>query len=402
MSFNPKNILFSTALVIIAAISCNNQTKDAEKAHADSLAAAEKQKETIAPFTDNNFNMAARYIAGLNQLSENEYSAWEKKPEWIAYKNQIDSAWEKLEKTRFNTMEQWYEENFSATRKTEDQVYYPFSGPDWLNIYQIYPNASSYVMAGLEPVGNIPNPTSMTKPNELANNLNGFYKGFRTIKEWGYYVTSFMGKDLNLTKLKGVIPIDYLFMVRMGCSIDKVELLSLDSTGKASVVTNLPNDKMNMRGCRITFHHKNNKPATLTYFEGNLEDMDSKAYGHTYIKNYENYVRANVKSANSYLKAASYLLYNETFSKSLYLLLDVSKTMLTDESGVPYDKIDRSKWDISLYGRYFKPTKDFTWIKQPALSRDYTADSSNIKQIPFFTGYHRVLGQSNLQFYRKK
>jgi hypothetical protein len=254
----------------------------------------------------------------------------------------------------------------------------------------------------LEPVGTIPSPLAMTKQDELKNNLAGFYKGFRTIKEWGYYVTSYMGKDLNLTKLRGVIPIDYVFMVRMGCSIDKVEYLSLDSTGKASVVAELSADKANMKGCRITFHHKNNKQATLDYFEGNLEDMDSKAYGHTYIKNYENYVRGNVKNANSYLKAASYLLYNETFSKSLYLLLDVSKTMLTDESGVPYDKIDRSKWNITLYGKYFKPTKDFTWISQPALKRDYAADSANIREIPFFTGYHRVLGQSNLQFYIKK
>ncbi len=314
----------------------------------------------------------------------------------------MDSAWDKLLKTRFHVMESFYEENFSTYRKSEDNVYYPFSGPDFLNIYQVYNNSSFYVMAGLEPVGTIPSPMSMTKQNELGNNLTGFLKGFRTIKEWGYYVTSYMGKDLNLTKLKGVIPIDYLFMIRMGCSIEKVEYLSLDENGKTNVVSELPNDKINMRGCRITFRHKNDKIATLDYFEGNLEDMDSKAYGHTYIKNYETYVRANVKNANSYLKAASYLLYNETFSKSLYLLLDVSKTILTDESGVPYDKIDRSKWNIALYGTYFKPTKDFTWITQPALKSDYMKDSASIKPIPFFTGYHRVLGQSNLQFYIKK
>ena len=157
-----------------------------------------------------------------------------------------------------------------------------------------------------------------------------------------------------------------------------------------------------MHGCRITFRHKDNKPGVLTYFEGNLEDVDSKAYGHSYIKNYGNYVRANVKNANSYLKAASYLLYSKTFINSLHLLLDVSKTMLADESGVPYDKIDRSKWDITLYGTYRKPIKYFTWISQPELKRAYEKDSSSIKQIPFFTGYHREIGQSNLQFYIKK
>ncbi len=389
-----------TVLFSIALVSCKNQAGSNENKTTDSTATP--NKTDVAPFTDNSYNKAARFIAGLNQLSPNEYSEWEKKPEWIAYKTQMDSAWGKLQASRFSVMEKFYQENIGEFTKSEENVYYPFSGPDFLNIYQVYPHGSSYVMAGLEPVGAIPAPLTMTGNNELKNNLQGFSKGFRTVKEWGYYVTSYMSKDLNLTKLKGVIPIYYLFMVRMGCSIEKVELLSLDEAGKANVVDGLPNDKMNMRGCRVTFRHADNKVASLTYFEGNLEDMDSKGYGHSFIKNYESYVRANVKNANAYLKAASYLLYNETFSKSLYLLLDISKTMLTDESGVPYDKIDRNKWKISLFGKYYPPTKDFPWIKQPALKGDYIKDSANIKQIPFFTGYHRNLGQSNLQFYIKR
>jgi hypothetical protein len=401
MNFKSNNIIFTTALVVIAAISCHNQASKKDNSKTDSTD-AQKKEAAVAPFADNNFNRAARYIAGMNQLSENEYSAWEKKPEWIAYKSQMDSAWDKMQSSRFTVMTNFYEENFSSYRKSEDNVYYPFSGPDWVNIYLAYPNGSSYTMAGLEPVGNIPNPLALTKPSELKNALTSFSKGFRTLKEWGYYVTSWMGRDLNTAKLNGVIPIDYLFMIRMGCSIDNVEFLSLDENGKANVVSNLPADKINMKGVRITFRHANKKQSVMNYFTGNLADADSPDYGHSYIKNYESYVKANVKNANSYLKASSYLLYNATFSKSLYLLLDCSKTILTDESGVPYDIIDRSKWDITLFGKYFKPTKDFTWIKQPALKADYTAASATIKPIPFFTGYHRILGESNLQFYVKK
>ncbi len=400
MNFKSKNKIFTALLLAVAVLSCNNQAAKKDTSQADSVE-AQKQKIASTPFADNSFNKAARFIAGVKQLSENEYSAWEKKPEWIAYKNKMDSAWEKLDKTRFSVMNKFYTESLGDNTKSEENVYYPFSGPDFLNIYQVYPNSSSYVMAGLEKVYNIPNPLSLTA-TELRTNFAGFYKGFRTIKDWGYYVTSYMGHDLNLTKLKGVIPIDYLYMIRMGCSIDKVELISLDESGKANVVDGLPNDKTNMPGCRITFRHTNNKIATLTYFEGNLADVDSKDYGHTFIKNYDNYVRTYVKNANSYLKAASYLLYGEAFSKSLYLLLDVSKTILTDESGVPYDKIDRSKWTISLFGKYYPPTKDFPWIRQPVLKSDYIKDSASIKPIPFFTGYHRNMGQSNLQFYMKK
>jgi hypothetical protein len=401
MNFKSGNILLTVILMVIAAFSCNNQANNKSGTNADSLA-NQKAVSQVPAFEDNNFNRAARFIAGVNQLSENEYSAWEKKPEWIQYKNQMDSAWDKMQSSRFTLMTKFYGENFSKSRDMENDIYYPFSGPDWINIYLAYPNGKSYTMAGLEPVGNIPNPLGLTKPNELKNALASFSKGFRSLKEWGYYVTSWMGKDLNTTKLNGVIPIDYLFMVRMGCSIENVELLSLDVNGKANVVTNLPADKINMKGVRITFRHANNKRSVMNYFTGNLADSDSPDYGHTYIKNYESYVRENVKNGDSYLKAASYLLYNETFSKSLYLLLDCSKTILTDESGVPYDKIDRSKWNISLYGKYFKPTRDFTWITQPSLKADYIKDSASIKPIPFFTGYHRNLGESNLQFYEKK
>jgi hypothetical protein len=392
------NRLILASAIFVALASCNNSGK-AKAQQSDSADVKKAEKPT--EFKDNSFNKAARYIAGMPQLSQNEYSEWEKKPEWIAYKNQMDSTWDYLEKSRFSVMDKFYKENFGDYMGSDANVYYPFAGPDFLNIYQLYNHSSSYLLAGLEPINAIPTPMSMNEA-DIKHDFPAFYHGFRTLKTWGYYVTSYMGKDLNLRRLKGVIPIYYAFMVRMGCSIEKVELLSLDPSGKATVVDGLPNDKINMKGCRVTFRHPDGKVSTLTYFEGNLADGDSEAYGHTFIQNYQNYVKANSNNANSYLKAASYLLYDPNFTKSLYLLLDVSKTILTDESGVPYDMIDRSKWDVKLYGKYFPPTKDFKWIKQPALKADYMKDSSNVKSIPFFTGYHRNMGESNLQFYIKK
>src|SRR5690606_2398532 len=61
--------------------------------------------------------------------------------------------WKKKREQRLDRFQQWCEQNMPAEHKATRPVFYPFAGADFITISTIYPNAPTYIMAGLEPEG---------------------------------------------------------------------------------------------------------------------------------------------------------------------------------------------------------------------------------------------------------
>lgn len=401
MKINLHPFVLASILLVVSVLSCNNQNSAPKKNDkADSSAAAKPQGAATVTFTDNEYNKAARYIAGLKQLSENEYATWEAKPEWVSYSKRIDSLWESLETKRFTVMRKFYNDEFGSSRNEERPVFYPFSGPDWLNISLAFPNGSQYVMNGLEPVGNIPEPARLTGNGELSRSLNDLLKGLRTLNERGYFITSYMSGDLTRNKLNGVLPIMYFLLARTHCNIMNVEYVGLDSTGAEHKLASVSDEssKKYIRGAKIVFQNDSTKKqGTIYYFTGDVSNTGFKKNS-----GYFNFVKNNFKETNTYMKAASYLLYDPTMTMMNELVLSQTHTLLTDDSGMKYANVNNGRWDIKLYGKYTGPTKDFPWTKQQELIAYYAEHAAEIKAIPFGTGYHWKEGESNLMFCIKK
>jgi hypothetical protein len=91
------------------------------------------------------------------------------------------------------------------------------------------------------------------------------------------------------------------------------------------------------------------------------------------------------------------LLHYAFFSSFRDLILGKSKTILEDDTGIPYKYLPRDKWDVSLYGVYVKPVDDFSGVFQTDLQSAYK-DSlrTKPKRLPFSLGYHWGTNQQNL------
>jgi len=89
----------------------------------------------------------------------------------------------------------------------------------------------------------------------------------------------------------------------------------------------------------------------------------------------------------TFIKAGSYLLHWEDFSTLRSLILDRSLFVLEDDTAVPYRFFKRGGWDVTLFGRYTTPVKDFTNVEQMDLRAAYEDPSGSVKPLPFHFGY---------------
>ena len=65
----------------------------------------------------------------------------------------FDTAFDNLDKGQLSKIRAWSAANLSTPKPV---MFYMFGGPDFLYADAFFPNATTYVLSGLEPVGQIP------------------------------------------------------------------------------------------------------------------------------------------------------------------------------------------------------------------------------------------------------
>ncbi len=73
----------------------------------------------------------------------------------------------------------------------------------------------------------------------------------------------------------------------------------------------------------------------------------------------------------TYLKAASYLLYEDYFSTIRGAILDNSVGVVEDDSGIPLKDFNPAQWTVIPYGNYTGPINLFKEKYQPDLTDFY-------------------------------
>jgi hypothetical protein len=98
----------------------------------------------------------ARFLAGLSPSPNSPLAALTKDPAWLSHARYFDSIFAREESAHLSKVRE-----FSKKYLTDkhDTMLYMFSGPDFLYATSFFPNASTYVLAGLEPVGAVPDLT---------------------------------------------------------------------------------------------------------------------------------------------------------------------------------------------------------------------------------------------------
>ena len=106
-----------------------------------------------------------------------------------------------------------------------------FSGPDFLYVDAFFPNRTTYVMSGLEPVGQVPVVTDASR-RSMGYALAGLRQSVGSSLDYSFFRTKQMRATFSSNRLKGVLPVIYLFLARSGKTIHEVTLIGIDADGQ--------------------------------------------------------------------------------------------------------------------------------------------------------------------------
>ena len=292
-------------------------------------------------------------------------------------------------RNRMQTMETWRLQEMKIPAANRKTLIYPFSGPDLLNAYVLFPDHAKYIFFSLERPGALPDLESIT-PVQFARLLQDIRGAFREIFERNYFITSYMNKQLTTPWLRGSVPVMATMMALMNLQIVRIEPLDLfPELTRLYENPDIERPRVLLRGVRIEFAQGNGNVQQLYYFSLDASDKALK-----YYPDFMNWVTQN-RPASALLKSASYLLHDNQFARSRSMILETADYLIEDDTGLPFRFISQSPWTVKLYGKYHKPIKPMEYGYQKDLDAAFKG-KVQVTELPFPFGYHWRGSQSGL------
>jgi hypothetical protein len=331
-------------------------------------------------------NDTARLLAGMQPPSDSPLLVLTRERAWQEHANHFNSIFAKLKSHQLTRIQNW-----SRARLTSPSpvLFYMFSGPDFLYANAFFPAASTYVMSGLEPTGPVPDMTKLSR-EARARGYRNIEQSLRSIASYGFFQTIDMRHNLAATGVTGTLPIIYVFLARSGKTIRDVSLIRLDENGTAQPDGYSWRDAdgaSSARGVKIDFVSEDGRPQTLYYFSANVDNDGFKANGFARFCE-------RLGTGDALVKSASYLMHRAHFSDVRNFLLEHSRLILQDDSGVPVNWFDHAGWQLRPFGHYSGPIALFANRHQPKLSQLFK--QSDVEAIDFAIGYRWHPRSSNL------
>jgi hypothetical protein len=322
----------------------------------------------------------ARILAGIEPRADSPLAGLTREAGWRQHARSFDAAWASLEVRQLSKIRVWSEKNITRHQKT---MLYMFSGPDFLYANVFFPDAATYVLSGLEPVGEIPD-VSRLRRGSLSGALAHIRSSLGSVMNYSFFITRHMRGQLRSGTLTGTLPLLYVFLARSGKTITNVSLVTLDKEGMELPAGEAP-AKGAPSGVKLAFAGNDGAPRTLYYFSTDLSDNGVSNSG--FLKFCE-----RLGAADSFVKSASYLLHSGNFSKVRDFLLAQSATVLQDDSGIPVRYFAPDQWKLRPFGHYVGPISIFAGRYQSQLSHIF----HRAPPIDFGVGYRWRLRESNL------
>ncbi|MGJ5177022.1 hypothetical protein ACQR16_01705 [Bradyrhizobium oligotrophicum] len=322
----------------------------------------------------------ARVLAGMAPSAGSPLAALTQDPAWRRHAAFFDNAFSQLDQRQLSKIRIWTDANLAAPRPA---MFYFFSGPDFLYADAFAPKATTYVLAALEPVGPIPDLTSLPR-GSVGPALSYVERSLQSVLSFSFFITKNMKVDLRDGEIEGTLPILYVFLARTGKTIRSASLVWLDESGALRAANEVPTRNAT-KGARIVFAGSDGVEKTLYYFSTDLSDSGVKASG--FLKFCE-----PLAPGNSLLKSASYLLHLSGFSQVRSWLLKNSTSIIQDDSGIPLASYDSRAWQFFPFGRYAGPIDKFPGMYQNSYARLF----ERAQPLDFGIGYRWRTRESNV------
>ena len=334
---------------------------------------ADFDMERSAKLTD-----TAKLLAGMKLGEGSAIADLQNTNAWSQQNSFFENAWSQLESQQLSKVRTWSDAELPSINATSPQIFYPFSGPDFLYAYSLFPNAKEYVLVGLEPPGTLDDFEQLSA-SAVNGKLQGARESLYAILKFSFFRTKDMAVDLSQ---QGVLPVLLVFMARTNNKILDLQYVALDKDAQIQVLSQgIAAGKDAIPGVKISFvpEGKSN-PRDLYYFSTDLSDA-----GLAKTPQFAKFIKTK-DAPVTYLKAASYLMHYEEFTDIRNLILSQSSHVLQDDSGMPFRHFESSKWDMKFYGNYIGAIPLFAEFYQKDLRNIY-AQGSGIKPINFGIGY---------------
>lgn len=342
------------------------------------------QTQTIAPGPESfepvggqaSANDIARFLAGRPVDRGAVLSQMQQTGNYQDHARDMATNWRVFASKRTGRQRDWAAANIQPVIGNPRVLLYPFGGPDLLHATALFPQASNYILLGLEPAGGLPN-LDTADPGAVMGALNRLNTAMDAQLKTGYFITKDMKNDLSGGPMPGVTPILLASLALMDATVQSVE--PLNAAGRT--------------GVDIRFRLPGGGSRRAIYVSGDLSNGGFNASYRSWISSYGGSV--------AYFKAASYLMHDSGFSGIRDWILGNCSGVVQDDSGIPYRYYDSSKWNIRLFGDYNSPIELFAKHSQSDLRAAYQTIGGG-PPIPFGSGYHMRADNANLMIATKK
>lgn len=317
-------------------------------------------------------NDVARYLAGLPVDADSPLAPFTQEPGWRAHAQQLNAAWARLDAGQLSKIRDWSAAHLTSPSET---LLYMFSGPDYLYARAFYPHARTYVLAGLEPPGAVPNLLGMSQ-TARQRGLDNLRQSMKTILHASFFITADMEKELRGQGFLGALPVILVFLARSGMEVRAIDYVRMTDDGAAEIVASPPSARPS--GVKISFYDREAAlERTLFFFS---VDLANAALHGGFVK----FLKSRAPS-DAFFKSASYLVHGANFSKIRNVILESSRHIVQDDTGVRLDDYNKDQWRLRPFGRYAGPIPIFKEMYQPSMARFFAEQKA--EPISFHLGY---------------
>jgi hypothetical protein len=330
----------------------------------------------------------AKFLAGMAPPPQSRLHPLTNEPNWRAAAARFNAGWSGLERVQIPRIKTWSAKHLVPDARV---LVYLFSGPDFIYADALFPDARSYVLAGLEPVGEMPDILALS-PSAREHALECIRAPFAHFQNYGVFFTAELKSVEENCELKGNLPLLLVALARTRKAIRSIRFVQIDPGGALEPATSGGGTNV-IAGVQIDFADTKGRLHSLYYFKADLSDAGAATRG---LLNF----CASLGRASSLLKGASYLLHQQRFSETRDFLLKHSTTIVQDDTGVPLKYFERDRWTVRPYGDYQIPVRPFGSHYQKDLRELY--DSVRPRPVDFGFGYRWRADEATLLLIRQK
>lgn len=380
---NSKRLIFIAIVLLVCGIVAYRlvPSKKVEPVQASSPAKISKKDSIIEIPLDSFYNNITQLIGGNDTLLlyNKKWNANKIKP----YAKNVTSKTKRIEGNRLMPLMEWNKANLERNKSSDSSfAFYPFSGGDFIHLNWLYPNATEYLLVAREDVGSVPNLLNQNTDSVLSY-LQDVDFVLRDIYSKSYFITKNMSTDTKVdTKVNGMLPLILWAVSRTNHEVLSLNYKNIDANG---VAIDADITKGKPAAVVISVRHKvTRKIKRITYLSCDISDkgFKSKPNNFTFLSNT---ISAN---CNSFVKSASYLLHYDSFKQIRDFILNKSKFLVQDDTGIPYKHFNSETWTAELFGTYVLPVKDFSEnLFQNDLLEAYKSEKYK-GPLKFSLGYH--------------